>query len=578
MISWQVLKDRKLAQWALAYLAGAWVVLQVLDLLAQPFAWPVLVLRAAVVLLGVGFFAVLVVAWYHGERGTQRVSGPELLMLAGIFVVAGAAVAFVSRGRSGAPAAAAGRDATATAAAPAAAAEQGSIAVLPFLDLSPKHDQEYFSDGLADELLDALTRLPGLRVASRTSAFAFRGMSVSIDSIGRALRVGNVLEGSVRKEGDRVRITAQLISAGTGYHLWSETYDRELKDVFAVQDEISRAIVNALALKLSGGQAARLVKEGTSDPQAHDLALKGDYFAHQGNRAALARAVDLLGQAIRRDTTYARAWAELANAFSQQAYARYGPREALVAKAREAATRALALDSTQASAQFALGRLAWQQDWDPRAAEAHYRRAIELNPGLAVAHSQRGWVLMDMGRTAEALAEAKRATELDPVSAGMLNNLGGMYNYAGQAEQAVQAFRAAIALQPNSSVALANLAATLSVAGRHQEAIRTAEQARALDPQDQYTLAVLAYGYARAGRRADAERALAALQSQPEPSPYLVATAYAGLGAAAKVFEFLERAVAQKDESALDLGVDPVFDPYRGDPRMRPLLDRILAH
>ncbi len=569
------LKRRKLVQWAVAYLAGAWLVLQVLGLLAQPFAWPDLVLRAATVLLAIGFFAALVLAWYHGEKGAQRASGVEILMLAGILVIAGAAVAFVGRsyGRRAGPPPAARPPAGATA---ASASDRRSIAVLPFANLSSDPQQEYFSDGLTDELLDALTHVPGLRVASRTSAFAFRGKEVSVDSIARALRVAHVLEGSVRKAGNRVRITAQLIRADSGYHLWSETYDRELKDVFSVQDTISRAIVAALELQLSGAKAGSpLVKEETRDPVAHDLALQGDYLARKGTREGLAQGLELFQQAIARDPGYARAYAGLAASQGQRAYQRYGPRDELRRQAREAARRSIALDSTLAEGYFVLGDLAWQADFDLAAAERQYGRAIELNPGLAGAHSRHAWILMDLGKKDEALAEAKRAVELDPVSAGMLSNLGSMYSYAGQNELALQTYQAAVKLQPESQVTLGNLAMQLSQMKRHDEAIRMAERARAADASDQFTLAVLAFVYGRAGRRADAQQALQALRAQPEPGPYFLATAYAGLGDREQVFAQLTRAATERDESVTDLAVDPVFDPYRGDPRMRALIQRI---
>lgn len=231
MISLSELKERKIVQWALAYLAGAWALLQVVALLSEAYAWPASVMRVLPVLVAVGFVAVLVLAFYHGERGAKSVSTPEMVMMTSLLVLAGAAVGWV-RISSGA---AAPEPTPALASAFAASvAEQGSIAVLPFADLSPEKDQEYFSDGLSEELLNVLSQLPELRVASRTSAFSFKGKDVAIDSIARALKVRHLIEGSVRKDGDRVRITAQLIDASTGYHLWSETYERDLKEIFAI--------------------------------------------------------------------------------------------------------------------------------------------------------------------------------------------------------------------------------------------------------------------------------------------------------------------------------------------------------
>lgn len=565
------LRERKLVHWAVAYLAGAWLVLQVLDLLASPFAWPALVLRAATVLLAIGFLAVLVLAWYHGERGAQRVSGVELLMLIGILAIAAAATSLVARGseRAAAP-----TEATAPAA-EAPVAEQGSIAVLPFADMSEARDQEYFADGLAEELLNVLAQLPELRVASRTSAFAFKGTQVPIDSIAKALHVAYVLEGSVRNDGGRLRITAQLIDARDGYHVWSERYDREAGSVFAVQDEIARAIVNALQLRLGGERAgAPLAVEETGDPEAHALVLQASQLIRQGEREPLARAVALLEQAIGRDPRYARAHATLANAYIVQEYHRWGPREALGESARAAADRALALDPGLAEAHFALGLLALDYRQDLRAAAGHFRRGIEANPGAAQIHSQLGWVLALIGDTAGAVAAGRRAVALDPLSAGAHNNLGGVYAYTGQPQRAIEAYRASLALS-YSSATIANLAIAQAGLGQLEDALETIDGAYRLAPDEQFVLAGKIYVLARLGRRADAERLLRDLAAQPEPSPYLLATAYAGLGERDRVLELLERSVAEKDPYALDLGVDPVLAEYREEPRVRNLLAKM---
>ena len=571
MIDFDRIKERKLFQWAFAYLAGAWLILQVLDLMAQPFAWPDLVLRAATVLLGIGFFAVLVLAWYHGEQGRQKASGVELLMLAGILLIAGVAVAWVSRdGKVTSPAAAtAGGPAGPGVLAAAPAPEQGSIAVLPFVNMSPDKDQEYFSDGLTEELLNVLAQIPELRVAARTSSFSFKGKNLPVDSVGRALNVGHVLEGSVRKAGDQVRITAQLIDARKGFHLWSETYDREVKDVFAVQDEISKAVAAQLRLKLAPGE--KLAKQETTSPEAHTLLLKGIAAFRQGSRESSAEAERLFRQAIQRDPRYAQAHARLATTLVRRAYQRHIPMGSGYAQARAAAKRALALDPKQSEAHTVLGSIADFYDWNFAAAEAHYRRALEANPGDARAHSLRAWLLMRLGES----EEAHRAVELDPVSMPAYNNLGAMYSYAGQPQRAVEAYQAALALAPEAAPVASNLALSYSDLGRHADAIRTAEQARALDAEDSFTLAALGYIYGRAGKRAEAERALAALRANPEVSPYLIATVYAGLGEKERAFGMLEQAVEKRDDFVPDLGVDPVFNDLRGDPRMQRLLQKI---
>jgi adenylate cyclase len=455
------LRERKLVHWAVAYLAGSWLVLQVLDLLAQPFAWPMLVMRAATVLLAIGFLAALVVAWYHGERGAQRATGIEVLMLTGILALAAAAVAFVSR-TPGEPTFPVAFQTT---------AEQGSIAVLPFADMSAARDQEFFADGLTEELLNVLAQLPELRVASRTSSFAYRGAQVPIDSIARALRVAHVLEGSVRRDGDLLRITAQLIDAGTGYHVWSESYDRDVGSVFAVQDEIARAIVRALELKLGGGRSgAPLARQQTTDPEAHTLVLRATQLRRSTQRALVEEAVRLLQQAIARDSTYAQAWALLADSYTRLDYLGFAARNDVVPKAREAAERARRLDPQSADAEFALGLLARDYDWDTRGAEAHFRRAIELRPSMASAYTVLAWSLAQLGRGAEAIDAAARAVELDPVQGGLHTNLASVYVYAGQPQQAVEAYRRALALGEDA-ITLGNLALSYADLGQHPEAI-----------------------------------------------------------------------------------------------------------
>lgn len=572
MIPLQDLKERKLFQWAAAYLAGAWLVLQVLGLLAQPFAWPDLVLRVSTVLLGVGFFGVLVLAWYHGEQGRQRASGIELLMLAGILLIAGIAVATVSRS--------AALDSPETpvlaSAFTASVGEQGSIAVLPFVNMSSDPEQEYFADGLSEELLNVLAQIPELRVAARTSSFSFKGTNAAIDSIGRALNVAHVLEGAVRKGGDRVRITAQLVDAQSGFHLWSETFDRDVSDIFAVQDEISRAIVNQLQLKLSGGRdQGILAKQETSDAGAHTLLLRGIAAERKGTRETDVEAERLFRAAIERDPDYVQAHAQLANILSGQAYRRYITMDRGYAAARASAESALALDPNQSMAHAVLGAIGNFHDWDFAAAEDHFQRALASNPGDSRARSMRAWLLMRLGRREEALQEARRAVELDPLSMSAYNNLGAMYSYAGQPQQAVDALQAGLALAPEATTVAGNLALVYSYLGRHAEAIQTATHANSLEPEHQFPLAALGYAYARAGHRVRAQETLSALQATPDASPYLIATVYAGLNEKERMFEMLEKALQQRDESLPDLGVDPVFEEYRTDLRFARLLQRI---
>jgi len=489
-------------------------------------------------------------------------------MLAGILTIAGAALAFV--GRWGPP-----EPPPAGSAAPGVAtvAEQGSIAVLPFVNMSSESEQEYFSDGLTEELLNVLAQLPELRVASRTSAFAFEGKDVGIDSIGRALRVAHVLEGSVRKAGSTVRITAQLIDAVSGYHRWSASYDRDLRDVFAIQDEIARAIVSELRLTLSGrGPDAPLAREETTDPEAHALVLRGIAASRLSTPEGDIESIRLLREAVSRDSAYARARAELSGSLFMGAYLRSVPRDEAAREARVEAERAL--DSTQAEAHVSLGLIASWMDWDWQTPEGHFRRALHYNPNNARAHSNLGWLLMRLGRADEAMAGALRAVELDPLSSGARSNLGSMYAYARRREAAVRAYQESLALSPESPVVLANIALTYSDLGRHAEALDAAGRARELAGEDEFSLGVYGYVAAGADRPEEAEEVLRELDKVPGASPYVKAMVHAALGRRDEAFALLEQAVEQRDEWAADLGVDPVFDRLRGDPRMGRLLQK----
>lgn len=561
------LKQRKLGQWSLAYLAGAWLLLQVLSLLAQPFGWPDDVVRIGAVVAAIGFLVVLVLAWYHGERGAQRVTGMELLMLTALLVLTGAAVSLVhARMR---PATSAGRVS-------AEAVTQGSIAVLPFANVSADREQKYFADGLTDELLSVLGQIPELHVAARTSSFALAGKQLPADSIARALHVATLLEGSVRKDGMQVRINAELVDAKSGFAIWQGTFDRDLKDVFQVQDDISHAIVSALRVKLAGGRdTAALIREETRDAKAHLYVLEGLHLVTLRTMAELSQAEGLFKEAIQRDPRYARAYAGLASVHWLQGYYRFKAPALAYGSARTEAEQALRLDSTTAEAHVVLGRIADIHDWDFGRAEREFRRAVELNPSLSDAYALHAWLLMRLGRRQESLADALHATELDPLSPSAVNTLAVMYMYAGDAARCIDLTREAIALAPRAAVLRANLAEALSYAGRHAEALVTADSLLALAPDDALAKPVVAYVYARAGRRARGEQLLREAEQRPETSPYMLAVVNAGLGDRARLLTYLEEAVRRHDDFVSDLGVDPVLADYRSDPRVEALIARI---
>jgi adenylate cyclase len=562
------LRERKIAQWALAYLAGAWLVLQVTDILGDQFGWPAALIRSITVLLGIGLAATLVLAWYHGEQGRQQVSGPELLMLGALLLIAGLAVTRVARDPE---------LVSAAAHAPAwvSTAEAGSIAVLPFANLSDDREQEYFSDGLTEELLNALAQIPELRVAARTSSFAFKGQNVAVREIASQLAVTHVLEGSVRRSGDRLRITAQLIDARDGYQLWSQTYERERADVFLVQDEISRAIVEQLRLRLARDPGA-LVTAATSDLDAWEMYLKGLHFL---GRRQLPLAIENFEAAVRLDPEYARAWAALAESYALLAPYADAPTAAVRAQGLPAANTALRLDPSLAEAHAALGFLALLElDW--AASERALRRALELDPRSARALFYYALCLGAQGRLVEGAQAIQRSRQLDPLSLPVNAIHGAFLRDLGQLAAAEAHLLETLELDPTFALTALNLSATYERMGRHEEAVHWLERAAELLPNAVYRT-FLGRGYAVAGRPADARRILAELETAAAAgrhvSPAGIAGIHIALGNRDEGFTWLARGVNERDVMIgvfWQMSMEWVIAPYRADPRFRALREK----
>jgi serine/threonine-protein kinase len=327
--------------------------------------------------------------------------------------------------------------------------EPPSIAVLPFDNVSNDPNNEYFSDGMTDELIDALSKLPGLKVIARTSVFTYKGKPQDVRQIGQQLNVRTILQGSAEKVGDKVRIRVQLVSAMDGSQLWSESYDRQMQDVFAVQDEISQAIVKTLQIKFLG----QAVKPSTENTEAHELYLQGDYFLSKAEKKEeFEKAFEYFNKALAKDPNYALAYAGLAATYLKQNAWGYLPDEEALPKAKEAALKALELDDTLDAAHLSSGAVRAIVDNDLQGAEAEYKRAIELNPNNAEAHNAYARLLAQTGRTKEALAEEKRAVELDPVAMGLRLFLGKIFEKLGSYAQAVEQYQKAIELEPNDSL------------------------------------------------------------------------------------------------------------------------------
>jgi TolB-like protein/Tfp pilus assembly protein PilF len=434
----QRLRERKLVQWALAYIAAAFALIQVLDIVAQRFGWPQYAVRFVIIALAVGFFVVLVLAWYHGERGTQRVSGTELLILALLLTIGGAVIwrlAPTAAELSASTAQAATAQSTPSS---SAAAEGRSIAVLAFTDLSPAHDQEYFSDGMAEEILNALAQVNDLKVAGRTSSFYYKGHNEDLRTIGKTLSVATILEGSVRKQGDRVRITAQLIKVADDSHLWSHEYDGDLSDVFRLQESIARAITDQLKVVLVGEQKMQLVPVATTSPEAHALYLQATQALNQRDYQRMGDAIGWLEQALKLDPNFARAHARLA-LIHVLGQARYG---ASNSEAERHAQLALALDPTLAETQIALSGIA-RRDRHFVDARAATDRALDLAPNDASVHLYAGQLLIVTGYTREGTAHLDRALSIDPLLPNALYWRGRQYAYAGDLDAAERMYERA---------------------------------------------------------------------------------------------------------------------------------------
>jgi len=444
-----------------------------------------------------------------------------------------------------------------------------SVAVLPMVNTSGDPENEHFSDGLTDELIGVFSRVEGITVTGRTSTFALKGKGLSIRAITEVLRVEHVLEGSVRRAGDRLKVRVQLVNADESV-IWSDSYDRRLEDVFAVQEEIAQAVVRALEVKLVTIRGP-LVRPATKDLTAYDLFLKGRYVRRGMAPDQMRRAIDYLEQAVARDPTYARAYAWLSDSHWLQVVLASRPTSEEVPRAREYATTALTLDSSLAEAHWAVAQLLFGFDWDATAAERAFKRAILLDPGFEEARHLYAIFLIHCNRMEEAEAELTRTLEIDPLLAAAHQTFGRLHLSMRRPDQAITHFREALTLEPMFSLAHAQLGHAYLQKGMPWDAISEFEAgARIGSPSDK---AHLAYGYAMAGRREDAMAILANLVSPGNhPPPFHMALAYVGLGDRPEAFRWLEQAREEHDPWLTTVNIDRTFDPLRVDSRFGDLV------
>lgn len=560
--TWSALRRRKVVQWSLAYVAAGWGLLQGFEYVASAFHWPEQLQRVAILVFVVGLPIAVVIAWYHGDSGHQRVAIGELAILAALLAVGAGAAWWAWRlpartdaaGNSQAGSAAV-RDAT----------TETSIAVLPFVNLSSDPEQDYFSDGLSEQVLDLLARVPHLRVIARTSSFSFRDEDADIATIARRLNVTHVLEGSVRKAGNRLRITAQLIQASDSSHLWSQSYDRELTDIFAIQDEIAAAVVQQLKLKLlrnapPGGRA-------TYSSAAYEAYLRGLYLDSRRGQGDLQAARDLYQQALQIDPLFAPAWAGLARLRSRSAMESQAEQD--WQQARDAANRALEIDPDNADAHATLAWIASYHDWDWAGARTAADRALELEPGnarvVAAAGSVYFYVVGDQQRGLELM---RRAVALDPVRLASHNNLAWSLMRAGRLDESWASFETARTLSVDPGWTEFPFAYLLLARGDAAAALARLEKIEGPDG-----LAGQAIMYHALGRRAQSDAALHRLLAVEGKTDHMrLAIVHAYRGEAEAALQQLDLAYREHSADLAEIRYHPLLKNLESDPRYQDFL------
>ena len=536
------LKRRRLVQVGVAYLVIAWGIAQVADLLLENFQIDEWVMQAVLVVLGIGWILAVILAWIFDLRWD------------GIHLESDVAKALEQGSKA--------------IAAPVHEVENESIAVLAFVNMSSDPEQEYFSDGIAEELLNLLAKIPELRVAARTSAFSYKGKDTQIDVIGRELGVAHILEGSVRKAGNKVRITAQLIRADTGYHLWSDTWDRTLDDIFDVQDEIAGVVVEELKLTLL--KPAPVVQETNSD--AYALYLQARYLTRQGTSEGYEQALALLEQALAIAPDYAPAWRQRGVIYMTQADRGLRPAQEGFQQGREATEMALSIDPNNALAHASMARIAVSEDQDLSAAARHIQTALSLNPSDSTILSAAANLAGYLGRIDSAIALQEFIVKRDPVQPTVHANLGGSYFAAGRPEAAVPCYRTALRLSPDNIGLHANLGLALLANGETEAAMK--EIAR--ESSEAFRLIAEAMAYHDRGQAAQSDAALQQMiDKYGDDWAFNIAAVLAYRAEADRAYEWLDKAAQNNDPGLVEIVTAPEFKNLHTDPRWNKFLSGI---
>ncbi len=444
-----------------------------------------------------------------------------------------------------------------------------SIAVLPFVDMSAKKDQEYFSDGLSEELLNLLSKISELKVIGRTSSFSFKGKNEDLRSIAQKLGVAHILEGSVRRDGNKIRVTAQLIRATDGSHLWSETYDRDLEGIFKLQDEIASAVVRQLKLRLLIAPSNAAI---STNMEVHNLILQGNYFFDKLDKENVAKALDFYFQALALDSLDARVWGVLARTYSRQSWENYIDQNEGYEKARKTATKAIALDNRLAEGYMVLGNVKFYHDFDWDGAEATYQQALNLEPGNADVLNRLGSLASALGHWEEGLQFTEQSLAVDPLRVVTHSNRGSDLTYANRLEEATISFKKALELNPQFRSAHLSLGIVCLLQRKPEMALAEMQQ----ETIGVFNRFGLALAYHALGRSKESDVALTNyIATYQNDWTYLIANIYAFRGEKDKAFEWLEKAYARRDSWLIKLKGDPLFRNLEGDPRHTALLRKM---
>lgn len=453
-----------------------------------------------------------------------------------------------------------------------------SLAVLPLQNLSGDPEQEYFADGLTEALITDLAKIRALRIISRTSIMRYKGQRKPVPDIARELHVDALVVGSVLRAGNRVRITAQLIHAQTDTHLWAESYERELSDILALQNEVARAIAQEIKVKLTPQEEQRLAQAVSVKPEAYEAYLRGRYHSNKRVPDELKKAIDYFQQAISTEPQYALAYAGLADAYALLGLSGAMPAQEVMPKAKEAAFQALQFDNDLAEPNASLAFIRIFYDWDWVAAEREFKRAIELRPGYATAHHWFALYLAAMGRMQEATQEIKKALELDPLSLPINRDLGAIYYFSRNYDRAIEQYRKTLEIDSNFVTAHLNLGWAHFHKAMYKQAISAFQDALTHSPQNPQIIAALGWAYAELGRKEEVQKVLDQLNDlsgKGYVSPIDLAAIYIGLGERDRVFEVLEQAYRERSSMLVFLKVDPLWERVRPDPRFQDLVRRV---